>query len=321
MDDRMAPFARRGGVALTRDLIAVGYDADELHRLVRRGEIVRLRRGAYVAAPLWLAADDRAKHLLRAQAVAAQLQPPAVLSHVSAAVALGLPVWGVSLDTVHVTRPRRGQTRHEAGVTHHAGALWPEHVANVDGLPVTRADRTVVDLARLAGFEGGVVTADAALHLGMTTHADLREVALLTADWPASRVSNRVVAFADGLAESVGESRSRVLCDREGLPAPELQVEIRAGGQLLGRVDLLLRRARTVIEFDGRVKYRLGGGQDMRTIEQTLWQEKIREDRIRAEGYRFVRLVWADLDQSRATGQRIRRVMAQEPELQRRRPA
>jgi hypothetical protein len=118
---------------------------------------------------------------------------------------------------------------------------------------------------------------------------------LWQADWPGSRSAGRVTVFADGLAESVGESRGRVKIAAAGLPAPELQVEMCDDfGLVVARVDFLFRAMRTIGEFDGRIKYRLAGaGSD---LEEVLWREKRREDALRALGYEVVRFTWADLE-------------------------
>lgn len=319
MDGRPSPFAPRGGVALRRDLLVSGYDDDEIRLMLRRGRWRRVRHGAYAEAEVWDALDDVGRHLLRSRATLAALPAPAVLSHASAALVLGLPVWGLDLDWVHVTRPGPGRTRSEAGVVHHGGRLPDDQMCLVDGLWVTCPDRTVIDLARMAGFEAGVVTADAALRGGRVTRERLLELAIATDDWPGSRAVGRVVSFADGLSETVGESRTRVLFQREGLPEPALQVEIRSGSRLLGRVDFLLKQFNTVVEFDGRVKYRRDNPSGL-SPEDVVWAEKVREDAIRGEGYEFARVVWSDLDRPAATAERIRATMARGLRL-RRRPA
>ena len=75
-----------------------------------------------------------------------------------------------------------------------------------------------------------------------------------------------------------------------GLPKVEPQVEIRdARGRLVGRVDFLFRRYRTVVEFDGLVKYGGAGGR------QALIDEKCRENALRSLGFQVVRLIWRDL--------------------------
>jgi len=90
-----------------------------------------------------------------------------------------------------------------------------------------------------------------------------------------------------------------------GLPKPELQVEIRdERGRLVGRVDFLFRAQRTIVEFDGLVKY---GGADGR---QALIDEKRREDSLRALGYQMVRPTWRDLYDPRKLEQAMRSAFA-----------
>ena len=78
-----------------------------------------------------------------------------------------------------------------------------------------------------------------------------------------------------------------------GLPRPELQVEIHGPAGFLGRVDAWYEDAALAIEFDGRVKY-----VDPRHASapgKVLWDEKRREDAMRAVGVRFVRIANEDL--------------------------
>jgi hypothetical protein len=307
VEPTLPPYLPPGAVLLRRDLVARGADPDEIARDLRVGMLVRVRRGAYTDVGTWRAAGPEQRHLLAARAAAAAMKPPVVLSHTSAALAWGLPVWGVDLDAVHVTRPVRASARREAGVVHHQAALPRGHVLERDGLRVTSPARTVVDLARLAGFEPGVVTADAALHQKLVTPDDLLVMANELRDWPGSRAVGRAVSFADGLAETVGESRSRVLCHRFDLPTPRLQVEIRRDGVLLGRVDMLIDEWKLVLEFDGRLKYRLDGSTEPERLEGIVWAEKVREDSIRGEGYGVFRIIWPDFSRPAATAERIRR--------------
>lgn len=110
--------------------------------------------------------------------------------------------------------------------------------------------------------------------------------------------------LADGRSESVGESRARLLLNALGF-RPTPQVEIRdPGGALVGRVDLLLERERIIIEFDGLMKYADANGRS------ALAAEKAREDRLRALGYEFVRLTWADLSRPATVERLMRQALA-----------
>jgi very-short-patch-repair endonuclease len=293
------------GTILRREALALGLSGREVDAALRAGVWVRIRPGAYAERDAWDAATPEQRHLLRARAVLRSLAEPAALAHVSAAIAHGLPVWGADLSLVHVVRPeRRHGARVEAGVAHHSADLPPEHVTVVDGMPVTSVARTVVDHCRTTPFEGGVVTADAALHRRDVTPDDLREVLFWQRDWPQSRAAGRVVAFADGRAESVGESRGRVCFHTHGMPAPDLQFRVFGrDGVLIGRVDFVFLRQRTIGEFDGRVKYRSSPGGP--SADDVVWAEKLREDDLRALGWEVVRFYWSDLAQPAALVRRF----------------
>ena len=74
MDGRPSPFVPRGGVALRRDLLASGYDQDDIRLMLRRGRWRRVRHGAYAEAEVWDGLDEVGRHLLRSRAVLAALR-------------------------------------------------------------------------------------------------------------------------------------------------------------------------------------------------------------------------------------------------------
>lgn len=299
------PVLGESGSVLRRELLEFGLSSQEVERMLANGVLVRVRRGAYALADAWDGMSPEQQHLVTAKAVLRALPKPAVLSHVSAAVAHGLPTWGADLSKVHVVRTSRRRSAHvEAGVVHHACSLPAGQVTTANGVEVTTIARTVVDHCRTVPFEAGVVTADAALHRRGTTRDVLREHLLWQSDWPGSRRAIRAVLFADGAAESVGESRGRVKIAAAGLPKPELQVDLfGALGEFVARVDFLFREQRTVGEFDGRIKYRAETAG--RSLEEVLWREKVREDALRALGYEVVRFTWADLERAPAELRRL----------------
>lgn len=270
--------------------------------MLRKGVWIRLRRGAYTLRESYESLDPVGRHRVLVHAVVTALGLNVAVSHTSAAVVYGLPTWGLDLSRVHVTRLDTGAGRIEGDVLHHAGEIAASGISHHDGLRIVPPGRAVVEVAALSSFEVGVVVADNALHLGMATKDELHELLASIRSWPGARTVSAVVPFADGRAESPGESRNRVLCHEEDLPIPELQQEIRDGtGQLVGRVDGLFREEHTVMEFDGRLKY---SGDD---AGERTFQEKRREDRLRELGFEVVRVTWADLDYPRYTAMRIRR--------------
>jgi hypothetical protein len=278
------------------DLVAGGYTAREVDLLLRRRRLAAVRRGAYVEAEDERLGAEAARHALLAHATAPRLHPESVFSHVSAAVLHGLPPWDVPLERVHATRARRSGARRSGVVLLHAAALLPEEIVTVDGLAVTSVPRTVVDLARSVGFDRAVAMADAALRREDIDRALLVEALGRAARRPGLATARRVVAFADGGAESVGESRSRIALARAGVPVPTLQHEVwSADGVCLGRVDFWWPKRRTIGEFDGRVKY----GRLLRPGESAgdaVFAEKRREDALRDVGFQVVRWGWSELD-------------------------
>ena len=139
-----------------------GWSDDELGRLVRAGDLQRLRRGAYVNGVL---PDDVAGvHRLLVRATLGGLRRPAVVSHQSAAVLHGLPLWDVALDRVHVTRRPPAWNIAGSVLFCHVARLRDDEIVEIDGVLVTSAVRTALDLARSLPHEAAVVALDAALH-------------------------------------------------------------------------------------------------------------------------------------------------------------
>lgn len=295
-------------LSVRSQLLAAGFTDDEVRRLVREGRLSPVRRGVYVQGAL--PDDILARHVLQVEAALRALADDAVVSHVSAAVLHGLRIWAVPLDRVHVTRARRNGGRCGAFVHVHTAPLDPAEVVVVGGLPVTSLARTVTDLARSVPFEQAVVLADSAMFhkrrdcIGPT---DLAEALERAPRWPGSPAARRVVAFANGLSESVGESRSRLAIAAAGLPLPVLQWEVHAAGTgaFIGRVDFGWPELCAVGEFDGLVKYgrTLLPGQDP---VEVLVAEKRREDALRAEDLGVVRWLWSDLSRFAPVAARLR---------------
>lgn len=284
------------------DAFAAGYSDSELRRRLRSGQWSRLSRDAYVEPDGWPVAEepwDRARrmHVLKVRAAMARMGEQAVVSHHSAVLLHGLPSWGLDLSKVQITKPT-GRARSDVLADVHRSRFGPGEITVVDGLRVVAPARAITESACVSSYEVGVVLADAALHRQLVTPDALIATADRYRFWPGSPAARAAMRFADGLSESVGESRLRVLMQNYGLPTPRLQVEIRdRQGRVIGRVDFLLE-PELIVEFDGAAKY---GGSG-----QVVLAEKWREDRLRGRGYRVVRSGWADFDEPQATADRIR---------------
>jgi hypothetical protein len=284
--------AQQGGVIFRSQALDAGMSDDEIRQLIDAKVWLAVRRGAYADRKVWAELDAESKHRALVRAAVHRMTGMVVVSHSSALVLHALPTWRHDLSNIHVTRAKTFKS--EAGVQHHRGQLTDDDVVTVEDLRVTKPARAIIETAMIGAFEACVASADAAIRAELTSREEMLALVNTMRDWPGARNAGRVVASSDGRSESVGESFARMVMDAGGLPEPELQAEFSDADGFIGRVDFYFREHHTIVEFDGRVKYtpELAPGGDPAAA---LWQEKRREDRLRALGYEVVRITWADL--------------------------
>lgn len=284
VNERLATIAAaQSGVLGVDDAARVGVGTDELTTLVRRGALVRVRRGAYVLAPLYLAALPSERYVLRVKAVM-RSRPTDRASHQSALALLGIDRFGVR-DVVSLESPDLSRSRVKAGLATHpwsSGSMWRRGEFRSVSPAVA-----CVQVAATEGFTAGVCAMDCALRQGLCDREDLERAAGAV---PPLRRSGalRAVAATDGTAESVGETRTRIILTDAGF-AVRSQVVIEDDRGFVGRVDFLVGDG-VIVEFDGLRKYAGADGQ------WALAAEKAREERLSRLGYEVVRIVWSDLD-------------------------
>lgn len=221
--------------------MSAGYTPEQIRERLNDGRWERVRRGQYAeradvgALAPWEQELFRHRRLVHA-AMNAMRPGSAVVSHHSALVLHGIPVWSADLAEVQLTRTSaRGEVK--AGVRHHQGLLTPADLTQVDGLAVTSVPRAVVETASTTSFEAAVVSVDAALRRPEVTDGEFHRLLTVTDCWPGGPTIRSALAFGDPLAESVGESRLRVLMHNEGLPPPVLQAVFEDDAGFIGRVD------------------------------------------------------------------------------------
>lgn len=297
MDARLRALAlAQSGVVCTADAARLDIAPARLDRLVGSGELVRVRRGAFVLAQVWGAASATRRHTLRALAVV-RTRPGEALSHHSALLAHGIPTYAVDLTHVALAGPA-GKTHRRAGVRIHPYAGPTVRALGVPAVPVA------VAIAQLAGdghLVGAVVAGDHALHSGVVSMSSLEDTVQGLALPLHRRRGAETLARMDPACESVGESRTRLLLRDLGF-AVTSQVWIEAAG-VVARVDFVIDDL-VVVEFDGAVKY---GGADGRVA---LVREKQRESALVDAGYEVVRLAWPDLDRPVQVAEWVHRAVA-----------
>ena len=283
------------------EALASGETDQSLRAALREGVVVRLRHGVYAAASRVEGLDEEARHLLVARAGYSQQRGTVALAGPSAALFHGFDVFGHDLSSVHLARLDAGSARRETGVVHHqVSRSVALGVRAVDGVLVVSPEDAVWQTMLLSSLEGGVVTADSALHQRRGLVDPLSVVMARSRMHPRSRTARLARRLARREAESPGETLTRMACYRHGIPAPELQHKVwDARGVLLGRTDFWWEAFGLLGEFDGRVKYErlLREGE---SSTDAVVREKTREDEMRATRCGMTRFVWSEVQPGRA---------------------
>lgn len=289
-------FRPLSDLLLTRDLLEAGGDPRELRRAQVRGDVVRIRRGAYCARERWAGFTPRERHLALAHAVTRQARTPLLFAGPTAAAAWGMPILGPFPTEAVVLDRYRGGGRSEPGVRRvTVGAETAEGV-QLGGLRVTTIARTALDIARSAPFEHGVGPVDWALWRKNPRAISRRqleeELARFAPRTGASRMA-RAAAFATELSDSFGESRCRAVIHESGFSTPVLQLELTdEEGSMFP--DFAWPEVRVLAEFDGEIKFTDPGFSGEDPLAKLRAQRR-REARLRRLGWTIVRIEWGDL--------------------------
>lgn len=311
------------GIITTAEARQLGASAAVLRAMERAGLVTRLTRGSYVCAKQWnptqghpAGADPfelaQHRHLLRLGALLRTYGDKVAASHQSAVLAWGLPTQHASLERVHLIHGSRGRTaRRFETFTIHTCEL-SDVIVTHDGRRVVIAPLAAIGQAMTVGALQGAAAIDAAIVKKLTTKRELEELLERMRHTPRIGLARRAVSLADGLAESPGETRLRLLLVELGITFIA-QHWIRIGtGSIHYRVDFYLPELGVILEYDGKVKYTQAGprvnanaGQKAQGGKDALVQEKVREDDLRLEGFGVGRVTVADLN-----GKRLESIIA-----------
>ncbi|MFM6849411.1 MAG: hypothetical protein ACKOVB_09945 [Terrabacter sp.] len=180
-------------------------------------------------------------------------------SHLTAARIHGLPL-PMSLDddvAIHVTRNMKDGAVRRPGFVGHRG-LSDRTVVRVAGLPVTSLADTWVDLGELVR-PGIPLGHDDLVMIGDAVAARLGSVEPLRTALAARVAPRGKLTLLEALewvrvgSESPGETRTRLVLVRAGLPEPELNKPAYADDRRwLGRPDMRWVDQRVLLEYQGR---------------------------------------------------------------------
>ncbi|KAB7745286.1 hypothetical protein GA707_04930 [Nostocoides sp. F2B08] len=300
MHERLAAIAAsQSGVFSMSDALRVGVSTNELTRMVRRKEVIRVRRGAYVVAATYWGTPSFDRYRLRVRAVLRSRRPGERASHQSALALHKVGTFGAREDVVVLESRDVSRTRTNSGlvtVPWSGGATW-----EFGAFHCVSATAACVQVSVASGFIAGVSAMDSAIVQERCTHEDLAGVIATLPARPRA-AAQRALDAVDPRAESVGETRTRIILIDAGFSLRS-QVRIKDARTLIGRVDFLVDDC-VVVEFDGLLKY--GGDRG----QAALVAEKAREERLTRLGYEVVRVVWAELDDPADIVRRVRRARA-----------
>lgn len=285
MNERLLTAAlAQGGVFAASDATRVGVGSDEISRLIRGREIMRVRRGAYVLTSAYAVAKPHEQYLLRVRAVLRSRPDGDRASHHSALALHGVARYDVDERVVEVeSRSVQGRRTRSGLVTN----PWSNSGTWRNGTsPCVSVAQACVQVAAGSGFMAGLCAMDSALHLKRCTRQEIQDAA---GDLPPIHraVALRALAAADELCESPGETRTRIILIDAGFTVvSQFEVPISAGNTRRG--DFLVDGC-VLVEFDGLMKYEGLDG------KHNLAAEKLRERELNRLGYEIVRLTWRDL--------------------------
>lgn len=250
LDARVALLAGRQRGAISRlQAIELGASDPAVQRRVRSGRWRRQAPGVYVVAGV------PASWLLDVWVTYLAVGPPGVVTHETALRLHGLDEvapYPVTLTLPHGRRFRRPDT-----FVHQIDDLRPHQVTTVAGLPVSKPERTVVEVAattgrrRLGAWLDDLVVAKRVTYARVA--ACLREVAR-----PGKPGVGKLAAVLDDRGDGHVPAQSRLeealfaALATGGLPPPRRQFRLPGRGAIDGLVDAAYPDTRVLIEADGR---------------------------------------------------------------------
>lgn len=244
---------------------------------------------------------------LRSRCVALSLvAPPEAIFIDSIAAALRtLPTpIGWTPDVLEIATRVDGYHLERPGVRSRRRTIEPLHVSTVDGLRVTTASRTFVDLGAQWPLTDLVALGDAALRQGQATPESIIRVLAACTGQRGVRRARQALAMLDARSRSPQESRLRVALAVDGLPTPEVNGRIcDAAGEFLAVGDLVFREHRTIVEYDGA---------HHRTPDQQR-ADAARRNLLALRGWLLITIVARDLAIPGRAAAIVREALAQRP--------
>lgn len=247
IDGAIAERARKQfGLVTTEQARDLGMTDRQRQRRVQAGVLVPMGHHTFRIAGV------AATWEVRLRAACLEAGSGAVVSHLAAAAWWGFERIGPG--AVEVTTPRNRSARNVHGVVHRPRWVLDGMVTVHRALPVTKPERTMIDISNRLTTRRLECALDDALRRRLIDETRLR---LALAAMPARHRTAAVklgrlldVPVSDGRRSTWLERQFVALAKKYGVPVPQLQAPISARGRLF-YVDGLYDWAALVVELDG----------------------------------------------------------------------
>jgi hypothetical protein len=268
---------RQAGLFSHRQAREAGIPAGMIHRSVACGRWIRVRPRVYAATSTPIVERSRV------WAAVLQVGDPVTVGELWAARLwrLDAPIGPV---TVLVPQSRRPQGGPDLLVRRRQ--VPPADRVRLEGLPVTTAERTLVDCLRTANAGVGRSLLEEALQRRLTTLDALWARVLYGGGMHGNARAARTLSTVTAGADSVAEARLHHRLKAAGVGCWVPNVPVSDAHGLVGLVDLLFPAARLVVELDGRAWH---------IDRESFQRDRSRQNRLVAAGYTVLRFTADDV--------------------------
>jgi predicted transcriptional regulator of viral defense system len=272
----------QNGVVTREQLEGLGLNDQAIAKRVARGRLHRIHQGIYSLTPGVM--TERGMFMAAVLACG----PGAVLSHRSAAYLWGLvDDWREPIDVTAANR--RG--RSPAGVAaHRDGSVRPADRCTRFGIPCTAVARTLLDYA---GASQEWELRRAIAQAEVLRLLDRPSMSALLKRSRRRRGVARLRLVLDTIHPHTKKTRSELerlflaMCQRAGLPDPEVNVWLPAPDGRRYQADFLWRDVRLVIEADSR---------RFHDTDSAFLDERRREQQLQLARWRVSRCTWEEVE-------------------------
>jgi predicted transcriptional regulator of viral defense system len=283
---RIAEVARdQHGLITLEQLEEIGISASSVRSRVETGSLHLVRVGVYAVG---YRALSREQELMAAVLACG---PGAALSHRSA-----VELWGLIKDPgggIDITAPNRRGRAPKGIRAHRDGSLTFADRTTVRGIPCTTVARALVDFAAVASIWELRKAISEAEVLRILDH---RAVRALIRRCRGRRGIARLRMVMDEIRPETKRTRSEMereflrLCERAGLPFPEVNVPLRVGGRVQ-KPDFLWRDVGLILEADSRTYH---------DTDSAFQVDRKREQRFQLAGWHVSHCTWEQIFQEPA---------------------